>query len=921
LLRRRSRAAALGAGIIIAATSFIVLTAASRTKAIEIRGSVKSNYRAAYDVLVRPQGARTPLEGRERLIRSNYLSGVFGGITLRQWATIKRIRGVEVAAPIVNVGYINLLGFAFVPLDGFLTKAPYQLYRVRYRFLANNDSWSYPVGTEYVYYTRVHRMVATSSAGLSELIPCRKGCAPFNFRAVHPCDGGLTARGASANSPFSNAVYQSCFSARSPGGGSDAPLLSQGRRPYGRVGSISSLQFPIFLAGIDPAAEAKLLRVDRTVVSGRYLHASEQPWLVDNSRGSFKSYLLTVPVIASTKTFVDERLVADVSRVDLPQANVPDLLASGFAYQTVTRLNARPLVRRSFSAQSIYSRMLANRRRGSLSAQLYWTTSPVTYRRKAGSSLEPVPTRNPKSVWQYLGGGYWPAPLANADTQFRRLHNRASLNSWTEANVYRQPQLRLVGRYEPGRLPEFSSLSRVPLETYYPPLLEPANNVSARALGGRPLLPTENVGDYIQQPPLLLTSIQGALPFLSSTFYHRARHHNAPIAAIRVRVQGVAGPDALSQTRVRTVAQLIHDKTGLDVDITAGSSPHPSLVSLPKGKLGRPPLLLREGWSKKGVAVSFVKALDRKDLALFALILVIGAFFLGNGALAAARARRTEIGTLLTLGWSRRSIFVAVVAELVIIGLLAGMLGIGVAAVLVLAFGLDAPIVVTLSVLPTAIALAAIAGLLPAWIAARGTPLDGLRPPVEAGTHRRVVRHLLVLALVNLRRMPARTAIGAGGLAVGVAALTILLAIQRAFEGTLVGTVLGSALSLQVRGSDYIAVGLTIALAALAIADVLYLNLRERAAEFVTLRSIGWAERHLALVVLSEAAVLGLLGSVVGAVVGIAIGAMVFGVPLGPLGLTAGAAIVGGTAVAVATSIVPLSQLARLTTPTVLAAE
>ena len=72
-----------------------------------------------------------------------------------------------------------------------------------------------------------------------------------------------------------------------------------------------------------------------------------------------------------------------------------------------------------------------------------------------------------------------------------------------------------------------------------------------------------------------------------------------------MRVEGVKGPDPLSLERIKVVAQKIHDQTGLDVDITAGSSPHPVLVELPAGKFGRPELLLREGWSKKGVSVSF----------------------------------------------------------------------------------------------------------------------------------------------------------------------------------------------------------------------------------------------------------------------------------------------------------------------------
>jgi putative ABC transport system permease protein len=183
------------------------------------------------------------------------------------------------------------------------------------------------------------------------------------------------------------------------------------------------------------------------------------------------------------------------------------------------------------------------------------------------------------------------------------------------------------------------------------------------------------------------------------------------------------------------------------------------------------------------------------------------------------------------------------------------------------------------------------------------------------------VSGLLGLALANAARVPVRTALAAAGLALGVAALTVIFAIEQAFQGTLVGTVLGNAVSVQVHGADFVAVGLTVALAALSVADVLYMNLRERAAEIATLKTIGWAWRHIASVVIFEGLVLGLLGSVVGAAIGLSVGTLVFSVPVGALGVACVAAGAGGIAATLAASLLPLSQLTRLSVPAVLAAE
>jgi len=330
---------------------------------------------------------------------------------------------------------------------------------------------------------------------------------------------------------------------------------------------------------------------------------------------------------------------------------------------------------------------------------------------------------------------------------------------------------------------------------------------------------------------------------------------------------------------------------------------------------------LKEGWVKKGVSVSFLQALARKDLALFTLIPLICGFFLANGAFASARARRREIGTLLCLGWSQRAIFTAVLGEIALIGFLAGLLGTALAALAVWLFPLEVSLLRVLLVLPLSLLLALLAGLLPAWRAARSVPLDAVRPAVAGKERSGRVRGMAELAAVNLRRAPARSLVGSLGLFVGVAALTLMLAINSAFQGTLVGTLLGDAISLQIRGVDFLAVGLVIALAALSLADVLFLNLRERAAELVTLRTFGWEDAHLRKLIALEALGLGLLGSVSGAAVGLLAGVTLLDVPLLPLLGAAVLAALGGLVVALVASLVPLSQIGRLTPPTVLAAE
>jgi len=262
-----------------------------------------------------------------------------------------------------------------------------------------------------------------------------------------------------------------------------------------------------------------------------------------------------------------------------------------------------------------------------------------------------------------------------------------------------------------------------------------------------------------------------------------------------------------------------------------------------------------------------------------------------------------------------------VLAELAGVGLIAGVSGAVLALGLVEIFDLHLDLWRVVLVIPLAVALALVAGLLPAVLASRGQPLDALRPPVAGRGNLGRVRSVLAFALANLRRLPTRTLLGAAGLLVGVAALTVLVAIERSFGGTLVGTLLGNAISVQVRGSDFVAVGLTILLAGVSVADVLYLNLRERSAELATLRALGWSDRQIRLTVMLEALGIGALGSLVGAALGVVLAASLLGVSVLTLLVAAAIATAGGIAVAILASLVPLSQVGRLTPQAVLADE
>src|SRR5207253_2128351 len=304
-------------------------------------------------------------------------------------------------------------------------------------------------------------------------------------------------------------------------------------------------------------------------------------------------------------------------------------------------------------------------------------------------------------------------------------------------------------------------------------------------------------------------------------------------------------------------------------------------------------------------------AVDRSSVALFVLIPVVCALFVANSATAAVRGRRTELGVLTCLRWTRPRVFATVLGEVTLIGLTAGILGALLSPPLAAALGLHASVTRAALAIPVAMALALVAGAVPAALAARAEPLAAVRPAVLAVRRARQPSGITGLAVVNVLRTPGRTIVGAVSLGVGVTALTLLVAVTLAFRGAVVGTLLGNVVTVQVRGVDYVAVAATVILGVLAVADALLISITERAAELATLRAFGWPEAALRRMVITEGALTGLAGSVAGAALGLA-GAAIFARQLPPrLFAAAGAAVAVGVLVTCLAALLPAHLLRR----------
>ncbi|WP_433051279.1 FtsX-like permease family protein [Dactylosporangium sp. CS-033363] len=898
---------ALLLGVLVATTGFTVLTGATDTARLEVTGGVdRAAGAAAYQVLIRPKGTRTKLEDERQKVRPNSLSGIYGGITMDQVRQIAGTEGVDVAAPIAMVGYANQTRVASVDVTALVDRSlDRQLIRIDPTYLADHGLSSAKGRAQYVYVTK-HPLVWPKILGASTA-------------RVEFSDGSVRRGGdlcgdtlpvLEDGKPVCTWLDQTESGLMNDLQGvvvTPYQLMPDGRFQHGMEGENAdqvltgdtatapmSWHIPMLLAAIDPAAEARLVGLDGAVTAGHYLGPADR---VERKYPPLNEPFL--PVLTVEQPYPDNAVSIGLSRVSLsapPPGDTPDAALAALETMTGPKLGTR-----SVQPQ-------AQKLGGGQLLQPFMRTGGVDYTENPDGSLAAVPVDSDPDAWRTPNFFGLRLPWQIYDTSYRSIDQGSALGN-TE----------IVGLYDPGKVQAFDPLSKVPMETYQAPTATGGDRRTQDLLGGGALLPSGNPAGYLATPPTLLTSLDLLDQLYETLGLSTARAD--PVSAVRVRVAGVHGFDDAARERVRVVAERIAAATGLDVDITYGSSPEPQAVDVSAGQFGRPALRLSELWTRKGVAAAIVSAVDRKSVVLFVLVLVVCALFLANAVAAGVRDRRTELATLTALGWPARRVFAVVLGEVAAIGLVAGAGTMLLAAPLGWLLDVRVPWERGLLAVPMALLLALLAGLAPALSAARARPAKGLRPvalrPRRAGRPRGPIG----LGLRNLLRVPGRTLLGACALAIGITAATLLGAITFAFHGAIVGTLLGDAVSLQVRSVDTIAVAATVLLGALAVADVLYLNIRDRSAELATLRATGWTAGALGRLVAAEGFGIGVLGGLLGAGAGLGGAAWLVGTVTTGLIWTAVAALAAGALVATVAAIVPALLLQRLPTARLLAEE
>jgi hypothetical protein len=768
LRRQPGKSALVSGGFLLAACALILLSATTQTTVVRANQIISQNWRPTYDLAVLPPQAKIPADPS---VPSDLLAGYGGGISVQQYEQIRNLPGIDVAAPIAYVGTIQMPTPAlYFKLPGF----PTGYYQLDYVLTAFNGQRQLVETQE----TEVVYISAGSDTG------------PVTDTTSQQPPDVLQALGEQLSMVLTE---------------TDDTLLGPLDTPA--VGTF-------VLAGIDPRAENQLVHLDKHIQSGRMLTEQDTvhldtriPGNPDYSPVMHKSFPYdAIPMLIHRKLPGQIALHLTLTLLYHGPMTPEQIKArGGIAYlqqlpdKQIIFQGTVPLVQNDpqrFSGASlvwdgqVWQRIVSSTTQGIIAYyQLDFSSASTP------ASLSYYPAQAPDGRQAYI---LVPKGIQGGEAMFRVL---TPLKTVKSTNVLDPggPDVfydyEAVGEFtDNGLAAQFSNpLNWLPESTYSVPPV-----VLRYDVHGRPVLPTTNPAGFVVQPPLALTTIAAARELVGEHC----------ISAIRVRVAGVVTPGHESWKHIQQVAQEIHQQTGLQVVVTLGSSPQPTLVYVPgihTGEMGATQDIAPIGWVEErwihiGVGLTYLNQLGSTRLLLLGAVLAVCLGYLGVAFSALVSAQRRDFATLSVLGWRPWQPIRLFLIQALILAIGGGLVGLGLA--LLIARFLEAtPLrLVVIWTLPVMLAFACISILFPLWQIWHIRPAELLRAgsTVSPGQARLVgsrIGGLLMpvgtLVIRNLGRSRTRALIAVLSLFLSALLLMVMLngvlALHQALQGTLLG--------------------------------------------------------------------------------------------------------------------------------------
>ncbi|GCE10600.1 FtsX-like permease family protein [Tengunoibacter tsumagoiensis] len=840
-------------GFLIAACAFLLLNATTQTIVFQARTIIGQNWRPTYDLVVLPSGTKS-VESQQA-VPPDHLTDLNPGISYQQYQQIKQLSGVAVAAP------ISFIGNARFPIPfinfGSQNMAP-GFYSLTWKLSADDGIHQQ---NEY----QQHELIYASD------VKC-----PNQNCALSP----------------QTKQYLSTL-------GVDTYFFPS-KGPY-----LTGIPHPgtFLLAAIDPTAEDQLVHLKQSITSGEALpvqdHLQVDPQFPtvtgENIADVYPNY--QIPVILNQNLPGSITMQATFTHLQTSSSD-PQVLA---AQHDASYLPSVP-------GQAVFTGLVPIPQND---IQLFHTGSSLN---QQGSAIHVenygdnvfnlnLVSRPSNVEYQFMAGK---APDGNPAYQIKPVPFQADQNEEYQGNalafrsiqplpgIMYQPTIYIGDSFEKSYTTNYytvynnagyrvattglfdgrklsagfaDALNWLPENTYTPSQTVLSYDANGKPLAPKILQPTTYTQGLTLQSPLALTTMTAARQMLGDNC----------INVIRIRVAGHISPDENGWKQVARVAQLIHERTGLQALVTLGSSPRPTLVYVPGVSAGElnysqsiPPLgWVQERWISFGAGLLYLQQLGVTQNVLLSGVLLVCLAYLVLNLSSLVTAQRRQFAILSAVGWRPWHPPLAFLIQVVLMALSGGIAGLLLALGLTLLIGAAIPWNLVLWTLPGILALALISLLVPLWQLWRVRPLELLRSGsrVVRGSQRTLPFQLptaLSMTVRNLARSRWRALILLVSLFCSSGLLTLTLHGILTLRQTLQGTLLGDFVLLQTAIPQLCGVLFTMILAVLSLADLLIMQVRERQQEIGVLQALGWRPGMIRGMFLQEGLLLALLGIVPG---------------------------------------------------------
>jgi len=846
LRRQPGKSALVSSGFLLAACALILLSATTQTTLVRGNQIISQNWRPTYDLVVLPPQAKFPTDPR---VPSDLIAGYGGGISMQQYDQVKNLAGIEVAAPIAYVGYVQMP----VPTIYFSDHSyPTGYYQLDWTLTAFNGQ---------------RQIVETHVTYIFYIISSSDSTGPVSDSADQQPPDILGALSAVQLDEIQEET-----------GDNPAPM------PTPEVGTF-------LLAAIDPAAEDQLVHLDKSITAGRMLTEQDTVHLDSRIPGNpfvYPGFNKPIPTDA-IPMLIHRSLPGQIAL----NAKLTLLYHGPMTPGQIVAKGGIPYLQQRSDKQILFQGtvpMVQNDPQRFSGASLLWNGHTwQVIKTSSSKGIAPFYTLDFSSASAPAGLNYRIAKAPDGSLAYTLLPqgNQGSevmFRPFTPLHMVKSDNILKPGGpdafYDYEAVGEFTDngltaqinnpLNWLPENTYTVPPVLLRYDAQGRPVTPATLIPTTNPAGYVMQPPLAITTIDAARKLVG----------NHSISAIRVRVAGVVTPDQQSWKRIQQVAQEIHQQTGLPVVVTLGSSPQSTLVYVPGihvGELGADQNIAPIGWVEErwihiGVGLTYLNQLGSTRLLLLGAVLAVCLGYLAVAFSALVISQRREFAVLNVLGWRPWQPIRLFLAQALILAIGGGILGLSLALLIAMFLEVIPLWAVVIWTIPTMLAFAFMSILYPLWQIWHIRPAEFLRAgsamssrqAILLGSRIGLLMPIGTLVLRNLGRSRLRALITVSNLFLSAVLLVLMFTGVLSLHQVLQGTLLGDYVLLQTAVPQIAGCVIAVLLTFLSVADLLLLHVRERQQEIGLLQAVGWRPGWIQRLFVQEGLTLAMIGTIPG---------------------------------------------------------